>query len=165
MARVAQIADEPGDAPQQAARAHAALKPKKRSWSIGWALAGVLALLLVAVGMDDNWKSAETKELLAAAQRGQADSAKLNQLMELLTSNSAQKVSLHETAPAARQPEGRVIYAAHSGKLLLTASNLHPLPDWQGLRVVDSAAGREEASGGGHVCPRQQRQCGHDPGR
>ena len=26
-------------------------------------------------------------------------------------------------------PEGRVVYAARTGKLLLTASNLHPLPD------------------------------------
>jgi anti-sigma-K factor RskA len=128
MARVAQIADQPDAAAPKIAPARVESKSPKRAIGWSWALAGTLALLLLAVGVDDFRKRAEIGPLVAEAQRGQIDSAQLNQLMELLTSNSAQKVSLHETAPAARQPEGRVIYAAHSGKLLLTASNLHPLP-------------------------------------
>lgn len=130
MARVAQVADQPTAAPLKATPAQVEFKPEKKSWTVGWgwALAGVLAVLLLAVGVDDNRKSVQIGPLLAEAQRGQIDSAKLNQIMELLTSNQAQKVSLHETAPAKQLPEGRVVYAAHSGKLLLTASNLHPLP-------------------------------------
>jgi anti-sigma-K factor RskA len=130
MARVAQTADKPAAAPARTAPARAEKQPERKSWSIGWswALAGALALLLLVVGLDDFRKRAEIGPLVAQAQRGQIDSAQLNQLMEMLTSSQAQKVSLHETAPAKQQPEGRVIYAAHSGKLLLTASNLHPLP-------------------------------------
>jgi len=130
MARVAQSADETAAAPQKAAPARAELKPEKKSRPMGWswALAGAMALLLLAVCVDDASKRAEIGPLLSQAQKGQIDSAQLNQLMELLTSSTAQKVSLHETAPTGRQPEGRVIYAAHSGKLLLTASNLLPLP-------------------------------------
>jgi anti-sigma-K factor RskA len=98
--------------------------------SIRWtgALAGAMALLAIAIGIDDLHKRAEIDPLLAQAQRGQLDSAQLAELMELLTSPQAQKVALHPGPVAAPQPEGRVVYASHSGKLLLTASNLHPLP-------------------------------------
>jgi anti-sigma-K factor RskA len=37
-------------------------------------------------------------------------------------------VALHQTPVASPPPEGRVVYEARTGKLLLTASNLHPLP-------------------------------------
>jgi anti-sigma-K factor RskA len=49
-------------------------------------------------------------------------------LMDLLTSPQAKRVSLHPGPVTAPPPEGRVVYTAGSGKLLLTASNLHPLP-------------------------------------
>jgi len=48
--------------------------------------------------------------------------------MELLTSSQATRVALHQTPSPAPPPEGRVVYSAHNGKLLLTAQNLHPLP-------------------------------------
>ena len=37
-------------------------------------------------------------------------------------------MALHPGPVAAPPSEGRVVYAARTGKLLLTASNLHPLP-------------------------------------
>jgi hypothetical protein len=92
------------------------------------ALAGALALLLVAVGVDDLKQRAEIGPLLAEARQGRIDSAELNQLMELLTSAQAKRVALHETPAATPPPEGRVVYSARNGKLLLTAQNLHPLP-------------------------------------
>jgi hypothetical protein len=90
------------------------------------ALAGAFALLLVAVGVDDLHQRAQIGPLLHEAQNGAIDSAQLNQLMELLTSPQVKKVALHQGSVAA--PEGRVVYAARTGKLLLTASNLNPLP-------------------------------------
>lgn len=90
------------------------------------ALAGALAVLLAAVGVDDLHKRAEIGPLLHEAQKGAVDSAQLDQLMELLTSPQVKKVALHQGSVAA--PEGRVVYAARTGKLLLTASNLNPLP-------------------------------------
>lgn len=92
------------------------------------ALAGGLAVLLAAVSVDDIRHRAEIGPLLGEIQRGQVDTAKLNQIMELLTSQQVQRVALHEKPAAAPPPEARVIYAGHNGKLLLTAQNLHPLP-------------------------------------
>jgi hypothetical protein len=94
----------------------------------GWALAGAFALLLLVVGIDDFRNRAEIGPLLKQAQRGAIDSAQLNELMELLTSPQAKRVALHPGPVSAPPPEGRVVYAARTGKLLLTASNLHPLP-------------------------------------
>jgi anti-sigma-K factor RskA len=91
-------------------------------------LAGALALALIAVGLDDLRKREEIVPLLRQAQRGAIDSAQLAQLMDLLTSPQSKKVALHQSSQAAPPPEGRVVYAARTGKLLLTASNLHPLP-------------------------------------
>ena len=94
----------------------------------GWALAGAFALLVLVVGVDDFRNRAEMGPLLTQAQRGAIDSAQLNELMELLTSPQAKRVALHPGPVAAPPSEGRVVYAARTGKLLLTASNLHPLP-------------------------------------
>jgi anti-sigma-K factor RskA len=80
------------------------------------------------VSVDDMRHRAEIGPLLGEIQRGQVDTAKLNQIMELLTSAQVQRVALHEKPATAPPPEARVIYAGHSGKLLLTAQNLHPLP-------------------------------------
>jgi anti-sigma-K factor RskA len=96
------------------------------SWST--ALAGAMAVTLLLVGMDDLSKRAEIGPLVRQAQRGALDSAQLAQMMDLLTSPQAQKVALHPGPVTAPPPEGRVVYAAGTGKLLLTASNLHPLP-------------------------------------
>jgi len=93
-----------------------------------WTLAGALAVCLLVVSVDDLHKRAEIVPLLSQAQHGAADSAQLAELMELLTSTHVQKVALHPAPVSVPPPEGRVIYASQSGKLLLTASNLHPLP-------------------------------------
>jgi len=95
-------------------------------WSA--AIAGALALALLVVGMDDLRKRTQMAPLIRRAQRGAMDSAQLAQLMDLLTSPQAKKVALHEGASSAPPPEGRVVYSAQTGKLLLTASNLHALP-------------------------------------
>ena len=93
------------------------------------AIAGALAVALLAVGLDDLRKRSEILPLIRQAQRGALDSAQLAQIMDLLTSPQAKKVALHQGSQAAPPPEGRVVYAARTGKLLLTASNLHPLPE------------------------------------
>ena len=90
--------------------------------------AGALAVALLFVGVDDMRKRAEIGPLIKQAQRGAIDSAQLAQLMDLLTSPQAKKVALHQAPQASPPPDGRVVYAARTGKLLLTASNLKPLP-------------------------------------
>lgn len=93
------------------------------------ALAGALALALFAVGIDDLRNRAQIGPLLHAANQGAVDTAQLNQLMELLTSPQAKRVALHPGPVTSPPPEGKVVYAERTGKLLLTASNLKPLPE------------------------------------
>ena len=95
-------------------------------WS--FALAASLAVALLVVGVDDVRRRAEMGSLVKQAQRGAMDSAQFAELMDLLTSQQVKKVALHQAPVAVPVPEGRVVYEANSGKLLLTASNLHPLP-------------------------------------
>jgi hypothetical protein len=91
-------------------------------------LAGALAVLLIAVAMDDvKFREALHNERIAAKQ-DKADSVQLAKLMELLTSPHVKRVVLHQGAVASPPPEGRVVYEPNSGELLLSASNLQPLP-------------------------------------
>ncbi|MGA2851057.1 MAG: anti-sigma factor [Terracidiphilus sp.] len=91
-------------------------------------LAGALAILLIAVAMDDvRFREALHNERIVAKQ-AKADSVQLAQLMELLTAAHAKRVVLHQGSVASPPPEGKVVYDANSGKLLLSASNLQPLP-------------------------------------
>ena len=92
------------------------------------ALAGALAILLIGVGLDDLEKRAAIRPLMQEAAHGAIDSAQLAQLMELLTSPQAKRVALTPGPVTTPPPQGRVVYAARTVKLLLTASNLHPLP-------------------------------------
>jgi anti-sigma-K factor RskA len=92
------------------------------------ALAGALAVLLAGVGLDDLKERAEIRPLLHQAQKGAIDSAQLTELMELLASPQATRVALHTTPAKETPPEGRVLYTARTGKLLMTAANLKPLP-------------------------------------
>lgn len=91
-------------------------------------LAGALAVLLIAVAMDDvRFREALHGERIQARQ-AKADSVQLAQIVEMLTSTHVNRVVLHQGAVTTPPPEGKVIYAPNSGKLLLTASNLLPLP-------------------------------------
>jgi anti-sigma-K factor RskA len=91
-------------------------------------LAGALAVLLIAIGMDD----VRVREVVISerteAKHAKADAAQLAQLMELLTSTHVNRVVLHQGSVASPPPEGKVVYEPKSGKLLLTASNLQALP-------------------------------------
>ena len=100
--------------------------PGAAKWS--FAFSGALAIALAFVAVDDLQKRAEIPSLVRQAQRGALDSAQLAQLMDLLTSQQTKRVALHQAPVAHPAPEGSVVYEARTGKLLLTASNLQPLP-------------------------------------
>lgn len=91
-------------------------------------LAGALAILLIGIAIDDLRYREALHNLRIDAKSTAADSAQLAQLIELLSSTHVQRVALHPAPIASPPPEGRVVYEASSGKLLMTASNLHPLP-------------------------------------
>ena len=90
-------------------------------------LAGALAVLLFAVAIDDvKFREALHSERIQAKQ-SKTDSQQLAQLMELLTAAHAKRVVLHQGSVPS-PPEGKVVYDANTGKLLLSATNLQPLP-------------------------------------
>ena len=139
MARVATTPQiETQTQPQAEATAPAASPKQAFSWRTifgadakPWAgaLAGALAILLLSITIDDLRYREALHSARILAQRGAADSVQLAQLMDLLTSSHVQRVTLHPTPVVSPPPEGRVVYEARTGKLLLTASNLKPLPD------------------------------------
>lgn len=92
------------------------------------ALAGAMAVLALAIAIDDvGYREALLKTRIEA-KRTAADSAQLAQLIELLASSHVQRVTLHPAPVTTPPPEGRVVYEARTGKLLMMASNLSPLP-------------------------------------
>jgi anti-sigma-K factor RskA len=131
---LARLAETPQTASPQAKPSAVAPPEQKTSfWKSIFAgrwsplLAGALAVALLAVGFDDLHKSAEMGPLMYHARKGAMDSAQLALLIELLSSPQEKRVALHPGPVTAPPPEGRVVYSARTGKLLLTASNLHPL--------------------------------------
>jgi anti-sigma-K factor RskA len=128
MARVAQSGKPAAAAAKTTAKKPSLLARWFGSPRFSLALAAAMALLLIAVSYDDMRHRAALGTLFDEVRRGRVDSAKLNQIMELLTSQQVQRVALHEAPSVAPPPEARVVYAGHNGKLLLTAQNLHPLP-------------------------------------
>jgi anti-sigma-K factor RskA len=131
---LARLAETPQTASPQARPKPIALPAKASFWKSifagSWSpvLAGALAVALLVVGFDDLRKRAEIGPLMHQARKGAIDSAQLDELIELLTSPQEKRVALHPGPVVAPPPEGRVVYAERTGKLLMTASNLHPLP-------------------------------------
>jgi hypothetical protein len=112
-------------------------------------LAGALAVLLIAIGMDDVRVRQVVISERVVAKQAKADAAQLAQLMELLTSTHVNRVVLHQGSVASPPPEGKVVYEPKSGKLLLTASNLQPLPAGKAyeLWILQPEGGKPLAAG------------------
>jgi anti-sigma-K factor RskA len=102
--------------------------PKVRWWS--WGALATTAALLVSTGLlwrnnmrlDQALKSTEDE-----LRRTQAELRSKEQLVSLLTAPDAVQMLL-TTTPAAKQPQARVVYHKDTGRLLLLANNLNPLP-------------------------------------
>ena len=100
-----------------------------RSWfgGLGWAAAA--AALLFAAYLGNN---AHNLQQQLAAQDSQISQlsvqvSRSQQIMDVLTSHTAKRVTLTETKAAA-QPTAHVIYAKDRAALIFVASNLHPVP-------------------------------------
>jgi anti-sigma-K factor RskA len=98
-----------------------------------WGALGWVAAALIVVFMAGLWKqnaklranavnSAETME----RQRLQLEKARV--ILETLTADDAQHVSVLPVGTKAPPPEGKAIYSREHNGLIFMASNLHPLP-------------------------------------
>jgi anti-sigma-K factor RskA len=103
--------------------------PLSGGWSSGLAWAAAAAAIVFALYLGNRERNLQQQ---LAAQRYQnvhlsAQASRAQQIMDVLTSRTAQRVTLTE-AKVVSQPTAHVIYAKEHGALIFVASNLHPVP-------------------------------------
>jgi len=89
--------------------------------------AGALAAAVLFLGYDDLSHIHQIRQMGPAISRYEKAAAEFADLKDFLSGMNAQQVSLHQSAPITKSPEGHAIYSSTSGKLVFTASNM-PAP-------------------------------------
>jgi anti-sigma-K factor RskA len=103
-------------------------KPVNRVYSsIQWSLVAALVIFAFALMLKIGDMRIELRKQAALINQQAAQSARAQQVLDLLTSKSAQRVLL-TAAQALPQPSGRAVYLASSGSLYFQCNNLGPLP-------------------------------------
>jgi hypothetical protein len=97
----------------------------QRAW-IPWAIAAALACVSVFLGVKNNTLNQELGEASSKIASESAESAKARQVVDVLTSDSAQRVLLTANKTSA-EPTGRAVYLAESGSLIFQANHLKML--------------------------------------
>ncbi|MGC1463234.1 MAG: anti-sigma factor [Terracidiphilus sp.] len=100
---------------------------KQAAW-IPWALAAVLALVAISLGVKINSLNGELSNESHQLADLTVENAHAQEVLELLTAPGAQHVVL-TTGKTKATPSARAVYLASRGCLILQASNLEPLPE------------------------------------
>ena len=102
-------------------------RPRSSSIWIPWAVAAVLALMVVSLRMRINALNEDLRVESDIAAKLNVRASRARQVLDVLTASSAQRVILtsSKTPP---EPVGRAIYLADRGGLIFQGSNLKPLP-------------------------------------
>ncbi len=90
---------------------------------IPWAIAAALACVSVFLGVRNNTLNQELGDAYGKISGVSAESAKARQVVDVLTSQSAQHVVLTANKTTV-EPTGRVVYLAESGSLIFQANHL-----------------------------------------
>jgi anti-sigma-K factor RskA len=105
-------------------------KAKRRGagfW-VPWMTAAAMAIAAVSLGVQNKALNDELNDESNLVKNLAAQASKAQQVLEVLTAPSAQRVTLTEgKAPA--QPSARATYLPDRGALILLATNLKPLPE------------------------------------
>jgi hypothetical protein len=96
-----------------------------RAW-IPWAIAAALASVAVFLGVKNNTLNQELRDASSQISSLSVQSAQARQVLDVLTSHSAQRVLL-TTNNASVEPTGRAVYLAESGSLIFQANHLKML--------------------------------------
>ena len=133
MERVAAFADQPAAAQTQNTAAVSTVIPfeasrKKRLWPtiVPWATAAALAAVCISLGIENKNLSDTVNAESGLLTTLSAKAAHAQQIVDVLNSPSAQRVTLTVTKHPA-QPSGRAVYLQDRGSLLFEANNLKPL--------------------------------------
>ena len=102
-------------------------QPRRGGWGMPWVVALVCAVLAIYAGIDNFLLRDRLNYQARASQRLAAEAHRANDVLTVLTTPSAQHVTL--TAGASPpQPTGRASYVRARGQLVFTANNLAALP-------------------------------------
>ena len=93
---------------------------------IPWAIAAALASVAVFLGVKNNTLNQELRDASSQISSLSVQSAQARQVLDVLTSHSAQRVLL-TTNNASVEPTGRAVYLAESGSLIFQANHLKML--------------------------------------
>ena len=95
-----------------------------------WAkvLSAVLAVLLFFVSINYFRILTQFRTFNGQAHEGEIESARMNELLDLLTSAKAKRADLRQTPNLIPPPEGRAMYSPEHGTLYFTGSNIPSLP-------------------------------------
>lgn len=94
---------------------------------VPWALAACLAIFAIALGMRNLSLQQQLQQQAGLAASQAAANAHAQEVLDLLTAPSAQRVVL-TAAKTHAEPTARAVYLPSRGTLILQASNLTPLP-------------------------------------
>jgi anti-sigma-K factor RskA len=94
---------------------------------IPWVAAAAMAIVSISLGMQNRALNEELHDQLSLVTKLAAQASRAQQVLEVLTAPTAERVTLTEgKAPA--QPTARATYLPERGGMILLATNLKPLP-------------------------------------
>lgn len=93
----------------------------------GWVAAAILLICAVGIYVANQGMHRQLRMEAAEMERSNLSAARARQVLDVLTSPQAQRVTL-VSAHARPEPTGHAVYLKNRGALVFTASNLAPLP-------------------------------------
>ena len=129
---LARIAPAPAAKPEEKAAEVTPIDVKAKRRGAGfwvpWTTAAAMAIAAISLGVQNKALNDELNDESNLVKNLAAQASKAQQVLEVLTAPSAQRVTLTEgKAPA--EPSARATYLPDRGALILLATNLKPLPE------------------------------------
>jgi len=122
------IASSPVAKPAEVTPIDGKAKRRGAGFWVPWMTAAAMAIVAVSLGVQNKALNDELNDESNLVKNLAAQASKAQQVLEVLTAPSAQRVTLTEgKAPA--QPSARATYLPDRGALILLATNLKPLPE------------------------------------
>jgi Anti-sigma-K factor rskA len=102
-------------------------KRRGASFWAPWVAAAAMAIVAISLGVQNRALNQELNDESNLVKNLAAQASKAQQVLEVLTAPTAQRVTLSE-GKAAAQPSAKATYLPERGGLILLATNLKPLP-------------------------------------
>jgi hypothetical protein len=121
-------ASEPQEKPAEVTPIDVKAKRRGAGFWVPWTAAAAMAIAAISLGVQNKALNDELNDESNLVKNLAAQASKAQQVLEVLTAPSAQRVTLTE-GKAPVQPTARATYLPERGGLILVATNLKPLPE------------------------------------